>query len=96
MRYELPDEAELAEADDKLAECGNTVDYIVTYEPPVTIAEFLNEKVSATDTVGIYLDRKRGEIKYGMWFFGKHHINKTVPPRFMALFDNIIDAGALK
>ena len=96
VRYELPDEAELAASDERLAKVGNEVDYIVTYEPPVTIAEFLDQKVSATDTVGVYLDRKRGGVKYGMWFFGKHHINKPVPPKFTALFDNIIDAQTLK
>lgn len=96
VRYELPDERELSEADGRLAAYGNTVDYIVSYEPPVTIAEFLNEKVSATDTVGVYFDRKRGEVKYGMWFFGKHHLNKPVPPKFMALFDRVINAETLK
>ncbi len=96
VRYELPDENELSAADERLAAHGSTVDYIVTYEPPITIAEFLNEKVSATDSVGVYLDRKRGGIKYGMWFFGKHHINKTIPPKFMALFDSVIDASTLK
>ena len=95
-RYELPDESELAAADESLAKCGNTVDYIVTYEPPVTMAEFLDQKVSATDTVGVYLDRKRASVQFGMWFFGKHHLNKTVPPKFMALFDNVINAETLK
>ncbi len=96
VRYELPGEEELSAADARLAEVGNEVDYIVSYEPPVTIAEFLNEKVSATDTVGVYLDRKRGEVKYRLWFFGKHHTNKPVPPKFMALFDKIVDAETLK
>ncbi|MBP3854292.1 MAG: metallophosphoesterase [Ruminiclostridium sp.] len=95
-RYELPGEAELAQADSRLAQVGNTVDYIVTYEPPVTIAEFLDQKVSATDTVGVYLDRRRQSLKFTMWFFGKHHLNKTVPPRFMALFDNVVDMQTLK
>ena len=90
-RYELPSEEELAQSDRNLAECGNTVDYVVTYEPPVTIAEFLDQKVSATDTVGVYLDRKRSGLKFTQWFFGKHHLNKPVPPKFTALFDNVIE-----
>ena len=95
-RYELASEAELSESDRNLADCGNTVDYVVTYEPPVTIAEFLDRKVSAADTVGVYLDRKRAEIKFTQWFFGKHHLNKPVPPKFTAVFDNVIDAETLK
>ncbi len=95
-RYELPGERELSEADRHLADCGNTVDYIVSYEPPVTMAEFLDQKVSATDTVGVYLDRKRSELEFRAWFFGKHHLNKTVPPKFVALFDSVINAETLK
>lgn len=95
-RYELPSAEELSESDKNLEACENTVDYAVSYEPPITIAEFLNEKVSATDTVGVYLDKKRESIKFKMWFFGKHHLNKTVPPKFTALFDNVINAETLK
>lgn len=96
VKHELPGEEEFSAADERLAAAGNTVDYIVSYEPPVTIAEFLNGNVPPTDSVGVYLDRKRGEVKFGAWFFGRHHINKTVPPKFVALFDGIVDARTLK
>jgi len=95
-RYELASGEELAVSDRNLAECGNVVDYVVTYEPPVTMAEFLDQRVKATDTVGVYLDRKRGELKFTQWFFGKHHMNKQIPPKFTALFDNVINAETLK
>lgn len=95
-RYELVSDKEIEDADSKLAECGGAVDYVVSYEPPVTIAEFLDQKVSATDPAGVYLDRKRSELTFGHWFFGKHHINKTVPPKFTALFDNVVNAETLK
>ena len=95
-RYEIPPAEELAAADSALAAVGNAVDYIVSYEPPVTMAEFLDQKVSATDTVGVYLDRKRAEVKFRFWFFGKHHLNKTIPPKFMALFDSVVNAETLK
>lgn len=95
-RYEVPPENELADADRRLEAVNGTVDYIVSYEPPVTLAEFLNQSVSATDTVGVYLDRKKSEVKYTAWFFGKYHLNKIVPPKFMALFDSVINAETLK
>lgn len=95
-RYEVPPDTELAEADSRLAALDNAVDYIISYEPPVTLAEFLNQSVSATDTVGVYLDRKKDSVKFRTWFFGKYHLNKIVPPRFMALFDSVINAETLK
>ncbi len=90
-RYERPDETELKASDEALSACGNTVDAVVSHEPPITIAEFLNQNVSATDTVGVYLDRTRAGLTFGKWFFGKHHLNKQIPPKFVALFDNIAE-----
>ncbi len=95
-RYELLSQSELAASEAALSECGNSVDYVVSYEPPITIAEFLDQPVSATDSVGVYLDRIRSELTFRQWFFGKHHINKQVPPKFTALFDNVVNAETLK
>lgn len=95
-RYEYPSEAELAESDSRLSAVGNTVDYIVSYEPPVSIADFLGFGMLSADSVGMYLDTVRHNVRFGIWFFGKYHINKTVPPRFMAVFDSVIDAETLK
>ncbi len=95
-RYEMPSAEETAAADRRLGEIGGNVDYIVTYEPPVTIAEFLNEDISPTDTVGVYLEDLRGRVRFRAWFFGKHHLNKMIPPKFAALFDNVINAETMK
>lgn len=95
-RYECPSGAELEESDRNLASAGKTVDYVISYEPPVSIADFLGFGALSADNVGIYLDTVRHEVRFGMWLFGKYHINKTVPPRFMAVFDSVIDAGSLK
>ncbi|MBQ3842833.1 MAG: metallophosphoesterase [Ruminiclostridium sp.] len=95
-RYECPSEAEITGSDARLAAVSKTVDMIVSYEPPASIADFLGYGVTAADGVGVYLDTVRHEIRFGIWYFGKHHINKTVPPRFMAVFDSVTDAEVLK
>jgi predicted phosphodiesterase len=74
------------------------IDYIVSYEPPATISEFLALGNNASDTLcqGIsdtlnyYLDKINEKAKYERWFFGRHHINKIIPKRHFALFDDVI------
>ena len=96
LRYESPPGDELDAAARRLEQAGNEVDIVVSYEPPITMAEFLDQSVSATDMVGIFLDKTREKIKFRVWFFGKHHLNKKIPPRFIAVFDSVIDAETLK
>ncbi len=90
MKYEVPTEEELAEADRRLSEHGNRVDYVVSYSPPVTMGEFLGGKAQA-DKVSAYLEEKKQTVDFGHWFFGKFHVNKRIPTRFTAVFDSVID-----
>lgn len=96
FRYESPEESELAEADERLAACGGEVDYIVSYEPPQSIAEFINVGASQADKVSAYLEKTKNGVKFTRWFFGKYHQNKFIPPRFAAVFDKVIDAETLR
>lgn len=87
---ELPDEALLENGRKRLEEADNKVDYIFTHEPPASIAEFLQTgrpTVQPTSRLNIYFDTMKGEIDFKMWFFGKLHKNKLIPPRYSAVFD---------
>lgn len=87
---ELPDEKKLEEGRAKLSLLGDTVDYIFTHEPPASIAEFLdmrNQHSLPMSRLNIYFDRLKGEIKFKLWFFGKLHKNKLIPPKYAAVFD---------
>lgn len=91
-KMEIPTENELQEGLDRLAENGNKVDYIVSYEPPAKISEFLNLGKSDRSHVNTYLEQIREKVDFKRWFFGRHHLNKCIPPKFQAVFDSIIDA----
>ena len=78
-----------------LAKYENRVDYIVSYEPPTKIAEFLalNKSVEdVSDNLSYFLDEINERTDYKRWFFGKHHINKSVASKYFALFDDVINA----
>ena len=68
------------------------VDYIVSHEPPTMITEFLSLNNSINDSLSHYLDEINQKTDYERWFFGRHHIDKIIPPKYFALFNNIISA----
>lgn len=93
--YICPDENEFSEADNRLKAVSDTVDYIISYSPPQTIAEFLGGEPQA-DIISSYLERKKETVKFTHWFFGKFHITKRIPTRFTAVFDSVIDSETLQ
>lgn len=93
--YKSPDEREFSDADSRLKAVSDTVDYIISYSPPQTIAEFLGGEPQA-DTISSYLERKKETVNFSHWFFGKFHITKRIPTRFTAVFDSVIDSETLQ
>lgn len=87
---ELPDEAQLESGRKRLEAAGGKVDYIFTHEPPGSLAEFLQtgkQAVLPMSRLNIYFDKMKSEIAFKMWFFGKLHKNKLIPPKYAAVFD---------
>ncbi len=91
LKYEVPSPEELAETDKRLMQYDNRVDIVVSYEPPTTIAEFLDGQPH-TSKIGAYLEEKKESLDFSHWFFGKFHRNKRIPTRFTAVFDSVIDS----
>lgn len=93
LRYEVPDKEIIEGADLRLQEKGNKVDYVVSYSPPLSLAEFLVGSDAESDTPSVYLEGKKNNLDFKRWFFGKYHITKLIPPRYMGIFDKVIDAA---
>ncbi|MGN1089784.1 MAG: metallophosphoesterase [Huintestinicola sp.] len=85
---ELPDEELLEEGRKRLSEAGS-VDYIFTHEPPGKMADFLiTDRTSLLmGRLNVYFDELKAAAAFKMWFFGKLHKNKIIPPKYMAVFD---------
>ncbi len=92
-KAEIPTDKELREGVENLEANNFKVDYIVSYEPPAKISEFLNLGKTDRSHVNTYLEAIREKTDFKRWFFGRHHINKLIPPKFQAIFDNVIDAA---
>lgn len=38
----------------------------------------------------LFLNALSKNVKFGYWFFGKYHQDKQIPPRYYAMFRNVI------
>lgn len=92
-RREIPTESELKKSDEALASCQNTVDFVVSYEPPAQLAEFLSLGKTDRNHINTYLEKIKSEVDFKMWYFGCNHINKTIPPKYKALFNEVATAS---
>lgn len=86
---ELPTDEELALGLENLEKNGNSTDFIITYEPPARLSEFIDIGTISRNHINTYLDKILENTKFKMWYFGKRHINKLIPPRYHCLFDSV-------
>lgn len=93
---EIPTEEELAEAAENLEKAGNSVDFIVTYEPPAKLHDFIDHKGGDVNHINTFLNSIYENAEFSKWFFGKLHLNKLVPPKYHAVYDSIIVADKTK
>lgn len=87
---ELPTPEEVKHGVKVLTEDGKDVDYIITHEPPASMKEFLGFEVRQISHMHTFFDAVKNDCKFKMWFFGKAHMNKVIPPRYHCLFDEVV------
>ncbi len=92
---EVPSDEELADGMENLAKAGNKVDFVVTYEPPAKMREFLTASTER-NRINTYLSEVFDKIEFTGWFFGKLHINKFIPTKYHAVYDGIVPADNTK
>ena len=93
---EIPNEEELAEGLENLEKAGNTVDFVVTYEPPSSLRDFLITDKTDRNHINTYLNGIFEKLTFKGWFFGKLHINKLIPPKYYAVYDGIVVADSTR
>lgn len=92
---EIPSDDELSEGLENLEKVSNSVDFIVTYEPPSRMQEFLTGG-GEPNHINTYLNEIYDKADFKGWFFGKLHLNKLIPPKYYAVYDGIIAADTTK
>lgn len=94
-RREIPNDKEFSEGIKNLERINNDVDFVVTYEPPSKMQNFLIGS-GESNHINKYLSEIYEKISFKGWFFGKLHLNKVVPPKYFAVYDSIVQADTTK
>lgn len=91
---ENPTDEEFEAAISNLASNGNEVDYIVTHDASLLLKEFINMETDHDELGNIhaFLNAVAKNVKFTAWFFGKYHQDKTIPPRYYAVFQSVLKA----
>ena len=87
---EHPTVDEVQEGVRNLLECDGKLDYVVTHEPPESLKRCLDVNILQRLETDAFFEQIIEQCEFKRWFFGKCHINKIIPQKFYALFDNVI------
>ncbi len=87
---EQPSYEEIMHAVENLARVDNTVDYIITHEPPASLKDCLGVDTSQRLEVHTFFEDVIKVCTFQKWFFGKCHMNKRIPVKFYAIFDEVL------
>lgn len=86
---EQPTHSEIIEAIRNLDKHSNSVDFVITHEPPASLKDCLGVDVFQRLEVHAFFEDIIKVCSYKKWFFGKCHIDKHIPIKFYAIFNNI-------
>ncbi len=90
FEQEQPTEADVEEGVKNLLANEGKVDYIVTHEPPQSLKKCLDIDMLHRLETDTFFEQIIDQCSFEKWFFGKCHMNKIIPQKFYALFDNVI------
>lgn len=87
---ELPTEPELRYAREKLEKAGNVVDYIITHQSSSIVDRFLDMDRSHTNQLAAFFDELSQSVRFKQWFFGAYHLDKVIPPKYHAVYQEVL------
>ena len=89
---EIPTSEQLLFGAENIASHGQTVDYIITHEPPAKTKIFLNMKLNSELQLTIlnrYFDKIASGCTFKKWYFGSMHADKVVSSSQFSVFEKI-------
>ena len=89
-KQELPDRAEMFAAKETLAKYDHQVDYIVTHDCSPKVIHFIGIEQDKCDQLSQFFEEIGEKTIFKQWFFGCYHIDKRIPPKYTAVFEQVI------
>ena len=93
---EQPTYEEIIRAAENLKAVDNTVDYIITHEPPASLKDCLRVDTMQRLEVHAFFEDLMQICSFRAWYFGKCHMNRYVPLKYYAVFDEIDPLDVVK
>lgn len=92
----LPSAEDIRRAINNLENANRQVDYIVSYEPPSVLEDFFHNAdndILIKSHLNTLFDEIVRCVEFKKWIFGKCHKNKTVSPKYTAVYTAPIALG---
>lgn len=71
-----------------LQKVDNTVDYIITYDAPVSAKTYIGE--SNHNGLNTYFEEIYKLVNFKCWYFGRYHKDKAVTRLFKAVYEDVL------
>lgn len=89
-KQEQPTHAEIKRAIHNLNLNHARVDYVITHEPPASLKDCLGVDVQQRLEIHTFFEDIIKECDYKKWFFGKCHMDRFIPMKFYAVFEDVL------
>ena len=85
----LPTKEETENGIKNLASVDNTVDYIVSYDAPISAKTYIGETTN-NNGLNSYLEGIYKLANFKCWYFGRYHKDKAVTRLFKAMYEDVV------
>lgn len=85
-----PSKQQIDKVINNIKKVNGEIDIIVTHEAPNSITSCLSNNQNQNNTFTNILEEIRLHSNFNKWFFGRYHVDKVIPPKYYALFENLI------
>ena len=87
---EQPTHEEIIESINNLSMYDNDIDFIITHEPPASLKDCLGVDVLQRLEIHAFFEDIIKACHFEKWFFGKCHVDKYIPMKFYAVFEEVL------
>ncbi|MBE6792289.1 MAG: hypothetical protein E7534_02140 [Ruminococcaceae bacterium] len=87
---EMPSEAEMRRACERLVAADNTVDFVITHEPSGKAGGRLLGRDRRLNGVHVFLSVLEDVVTFRHWYFGALHIDRAVSRNHTAVFQEVL------
>ena len=75
---------------ENIKKANQEFDLIISHEAPSAVAPCLETNEFHCNCINKILEEIRTHAKFHDWFFGKYHVDKVIPPKYHAIFENVV------